>query len=93
MCLLLFLFSLEGFIGDIALPNVRNEIEYELQMRRDEEQLLMEAQMLNSSSSSSLSDLMSPLLKQSRRRRRQHQRQGRRKLHNATQASFPSVTE
>ena len=25
----------EGFIGDVALPNVRYELEYELQMRQD----------------------------------------------------------
>lgn len=30
----------EGFVGDIALPNVRYELEYELQSRRDKEEKL-----------------------------------------------------
>lgn len=30
-------FFAEGFVGDIALPNVRYELEYELQSRRDKE--------------------------------------------------------
>lgn len=30
----------EGFVGDVALPNVRYELEYELQSRRDREQKL-----------------------------------------------------
>lgn len=30
----------EGFVGDIALPNVRYELEHELQSRRDREEKL-----------------------------------------------------
>lgn len=35
-----FFFGTEGFVGDIALPNVRYELEYELQSRRDEQKQL-----------------------------------------------------
>ena len=31
----LSLLTLEGFVGDVALPNVRYELEHELQQRRD----------------------------------------------------------
>ena len=53
---LLFWLGTEGFVGDVALPNARNELEFEMQERRgtivyrDAELLILTKQMLSISS-------------------------------------------
>ena len=73
---LLFWLGTEGFVGDVALPNARNELEFEMQERRDEEAAsrLLNWQHLQSSSASGSVPSTTPARNGTHRRRQHHQK-------------------